>query len=73
MAVNPMDYSGKATVLDVVQTERAKFYDIVDVPAVIRFSHPSEFVLTTYQRIAGGQATGDRRVIDQFRKLFFRI
>ena len=32
MAVNPMDFSGKATVLDVVRTERAKFYDIVDAP-----------------------------------------
>src|SRR5437588_12865112 len=32
MAVNPMDYSGKDTVLDVVRTERAKFYNIVDNP-----------------------------------------
>src|SRR5712691_10577269 len=32
MAVNPMDYSGKDTVLDVVRTERATFYDIVDDP-----------------------------------------
>src|SRR5258707_11790185 len=27
-----MDYSGKDTVLDVVRTERAKFYNIVDDP-----------------------------------------
>src|SRR5215831_9258084 len=32
MAVNPMDYSGKSTVLDVVRTERAKFFDILDDP-----------------------------------------
>jgi uncharacterized damage-inducible protein DinB len=32
MAVNPMDYSGKDTVLDVVRTERANFYNIVDDP-----------------------------------------
>ena len=32
MAVNPMDYSGKSTVLDVVRTERAKFYGIIDDP-----------------------------------------
>src|SRR5215470_13639872 len=32
MAVNPMDYSGKDTVIDVVRTERAKFYNIVDDP-----------------------------------------
>src|SRR5260370_31791197 len=32
MAVNPMDYSGKDTVIDVVRTERAKFYNIVDNP-----------------------------------------
>ena len=32
MVVNPMDYSGKDTVLDVVRAERAKFYSIVDDP-----------------------------------------
>jgi|RhiMetdeSRZDD1v2_1073273.scaffolds.fasta_scaffold211512_3 uncharacterized protein (TIGR03083 family) len=30
--VNPMDPSGKNTVIDVVRTERASFYDIVDDP-----------------------------------------
>lgn len=33
MAVNSMDYSGKDTVLDVVRTERARFYDVIDDPA----------------------------------------
>src|SRR6184192_2231887 len=33
MPINPMDYSGKDTVLDVVRTERAKFYNIIDDPA----------------------------------------
>jgi uncharacterized protein (TIGR03083 family) len=33
MAVNSMDYSGKDTVLDVVRTERARFFDIMDDPA----------------------------------------
>jgi uncharacterized protein (TIGR03083 family) len=32
MAVNSMDHSGKDTVLDVVRTERATFYDIIDDP-----------------------------------------
>src|SRR3989304_5718236 len=32
MAINPMDYSGKDTVLDVVRTERANFYRIIDDP-----------------------------------------
>jgi uncharacterized protein (TIGR03083 family) len=32
MVVNPMEYSGKDTVLDVVRTERAKFYRIIDDP-----------------------------------------
>src|SRR5438105_14074420 len=32
MAVNPMDYSGKNTVLDVVRSERAKFFAIIDEP-----------------------------------------
>ncbi|HEV2236230.1 MAG TPA: maleylpyruvate isomerase family mycothiol-dependent enzyme [Ktedonobacterales bacterium] len=33
MAINPMDYSAKDLVLDVVRTERGKFYAIIDVPA----------------------------------------
>jgi uncharacterized protein (TIGR03083 family) len=41
--------------------------------AVIRFKDASEFVLTTFQRIEGGEASGDPKVIDQFRHLFFRI
>src|SRR5258708_28839843 len=32
MAINSMDYSGKDTVLDVVRTERANFFDVVDDP-----------------------------------------
>jgi len=32
VAVNPMDYSGKDTVLDVVRTERGRFYNIIDNP-----------------------------------------
>src|SRR6266436_10268581 len=32
MPINPMDYSGRDTVLDVARTERAKFYDIIDDP-----------------------------------------
>jgi uncharacterized protein (TIGR03083 family) len=33
MAVNPMDYSGKDTVLDVVRKERADFFKLIDDPA----------------------------------------
>src|SRR5260370_18453872 len=32
MAVNSMDYSGKDTVLDVIRTERANFFDVIDDP-----------------------------------------
>src|SRR3989454_2748873 len=32
MPINPMDYSGKDTVLDVVRTEHANFFNIVDDP-----------------------------------------
>src|SRR5207253_7092831 len=32
MPVNSMDYSGKDTVLDVIRTERSKFFDIADDP-----------------------------------------
>ena len=33
MPINPMDYSAKDLVLDVVRTERGKFYQIIDDPA----------------------------------------
>src|SRR5215467_9312705 len=32
MAINPMDYSSKDTVLDVLRTEQGNFFSIVDVP-----------------------------------------
>jgi len=41
--------------------------------AVFHFHHPSDFVLTAFQRIEGGEASGDPKVIEQFRHLFFRI
>lgn len=47
--------------------------DVSKLPAVFRFKHPSDMVLTTYQRIEGGEATGDPKVIDQARHVFFRI
>lgn len=33
MAVNTMDYSAKPLMLDVIRTERARFYDLIDDPA----------------------------------------
>lgn len=47
--------------------------DISVLPAVFHFADPSEFVLTAFQRIEGGEATGDPQVIDRARHLFFRI
>ena len=47
--------------------------DTSGLPAVFHFKDPSEFVLTTYQRIEGGEATGDPQVIDKVRHLYFRI
>jgi uncharacterized protein (TIGR03083 family) len=43
------------------------------VQATFHFEHPSDFVLTAFQRFPGGTATGDPKVIDQVRHLFFRI
>ena len=31
MAVNPMEYGSKDVVLDVVRTERSRFYDVIDI------------------------------------------
>jgi uncharacterized protein (TIGR03083 family) len=47
--------------------------DLSDVQAIIHFKHPSDMVLTAYQRIEGGEASGDPEVIKKVRGLFFRI
>ena len=44
-----------------------------DVQATFHFKNASDFVLTTYQRFPGGETSGDSKVIDQIRHLFFRI
>ena len=41
-------------------------------PAILLFT-PSDFVLSCFQRIRGGVASGDRGVADTFRDLFFKI
>ena len=43
------------------------------VQATFHFHHPSDFALTAFQRFPGGDATGDPKVIDQIRHLFFTI
>jgi hypothetical protein len=43
------------------------------VQAIFHFKDSSDFVLTVFQRFPGGEATGDPKVIDQVRHLFFRI
>ena len=43
------------------------------VQATFHYKNASDFVLTTFQRIQGWEATGDQQVIDQTSKLFFRI
>lgn len=47
--------------------------DLSDAQAVLHFEHPSDLVLTTYQRIEGGEETGDPEVIDKIRSLYFNI
>ena len=44
-----------------------------DVQATFHFKNASDFVLTTFQRFPGGETSGDSKVIDQIRHLFFRI
>ena len=43
------------------------------VPATFHFKNASDFVLTSFQRFPGGETSGDPRVIDQIRHMFFRI
>jgi uncharacterized protein (TIGR03083 family) len=47
--------------------------DVSDLPAVLHFDHPSDMVLTTYQRFQGGTVSGDASIIDTARKVFFSI
>jgi len=47
--------------------------DVSNLPAALTFPTESEFVLTAFQRIEGGQESGDPNVIRQVRRLFFRI
>jgi uncharacterized protein (TIGR03083 family) len=44
-----------------------------DVQAVFHFKNASDFVLTAFQRFPGGETSGDPKVIDQVRHMFFRI
>jgi uncharacterized protein (TIGR03083 family) len=43
------------------------------VQATFHFKDASDFVLTTFQRFPGGETSGDPKVIDQVRHMFFRI
>jgi uncharacterized protein (TIGR03083 family) len=47
--------------------------DLSGVDATFHFADPSDFVLTCYQRFPGGETSGDPKVVDQIRHLFFRI
>jgi uncharacterized protein (TIGR03083 family) len=62
----------KATVKD-GQFNYEAVDDLSDVQAVFHYHHPSDMVLTTYQRFQGGEATGDPEVIEKVRNLFFSI
>jgi uncharacterized protein (TIGR03083 family) len=62
----------KATIKDGTFTA-APAENLDDVQAVFHFKNASDFVLTTFQRFPGGETSGDPKVIDQVRHLFFRI
>jgi hypothetical protein len=47
--------------------------DLSDAQAVFHYHHPSDMVLTTYQRIQGGEASGDLAAIDAAHHVFFKI
>jgi hypothetical protein len=47
--------------------------DVSEAQAVFHYHHPSDMVLTTYQRIQGGETSGDPEVIDKARTVFFSI
>lgn len=62
----------KATVKD-GQFNYEETEDLSDVEATFHYPHPSDMVLTTYQRIQGGETSGDPEVIDKAYNVFFKI
>jgi uncharacterized protein (TIGR03083 family) len=44
-----------------------------DTQALFHFKNASDFALTAFQRFPGGETSGDPKVIEQIRHLFFRI
>jgi uncharacterized protein (TIGR03083 family) len=44
-----------------------------DTQALFHFKNASDFALTAFQRFPGGETSGDPKMIDQIRHLFFRI
>jgi len=61
-----------------VKVKDGKFtYELADnldgAQAIFHFKDASDFVLTTFQRFPGGETSGDPKVIDQVRHMFFRI
>jgi hypothetical protein len=61
VAINTMDYG--ATPGD----------NLDEVSAIMYFKNAPDFVLTTFQRIDAGEATGDPATIEKIRKLQFRM
>jgi len=47
--------------------------NLEDTQALFHFKNASDFALTAFQRFPGGETTGDPKIIDQIRHLFFRI
>jgi hypothetical protein len=47
--------------------------DLADAQAIFQYKHPSDFVLTAFQREDLSTVTGDSQVIQQVRGLFFTI
>jgi uncharacterized protein (TIGR03083 family) len=62
----------RATVKDNKFEYRPETDDFKGLDAIFSYD-PSDFVLTTFQRFAGGAARGDQDVIDRARSIFFRI
>jgi hypothetical protein len=62
----------RATIKD-AQWQCVPADSLKDVQAIFHFKDASDFVLTTYQRFPGGETSGDPKVVDQIRHVFFKI
>ena len=69
--VNVGEFAGQQFLMDLDRAERGEFYKLLDEAPW--GGKPSEFVLSTYQRVRSGSVAGDAALGERIRYLLFKI